>query len=916
MSLTPIYIAGYSEDSGYETDKKPFMLPDQAFPVLENAYVWRNRVKKREGNEKLGRLRRVFLAQSVGNSGASPWTFNVLSAVGVKGNITNITNAANGAVTTANPHNLATGTEIIITDVSGMTEVNGVTFTITSTGATTFNLNVNTLAFGVYTPNSGIWSLANQPNAELECGSVVIVIGGAITFTDQGDGTLTSPTPGNSGVINYVTGSVTLTHTAGAGVATVVDFNYFPSLPAMGIWTRDLTTVNDEQTVFFDTVYAYINTGAGFQEWIPGTVWNGSDSDFFLATNYRGIEPADRLFFVTNFVNTAANPMRYSDGSTWTDFVPLIGGTEVQESLGTVVTPWSAFAGNLTQLPIIKGTVVITVGDITFTDDQEDGTLTGLPPTNSGTINYNTGAITLTFSPVLEEDTPVAATYNFGNFFLFQAKILIPYYGRLLALNTWEGETIGTSTNIYNRCRFSQIGSPVQNDAWRSDIFGKGGFIDAPVAEDIVSATFFKNTLIVFFERSTWQLRYVGEYGLPFLWERISSDFGSESTFSTILFDEGVLTVGDKAIVSSSGTNVARIDEKIPDLVFTFRNANDGIARVHGARNFQKELAFWCYSDANDQEVDQYFPNKVLLANYRNKTFAILRDNITCFGTYQPPDGVTWDDLTAMWDDFNIFWDDADSQSEFPWVVIGNAQGYISYYLKSNVATEGQSLSITAIDLSVTPITLTIINHNLLTGELIYLTDLTFLDALNVPVDTDLNERIFRVTVIDTDTVSLSEWDGEAYAIDFTFTPDATATYVGCGEVTLLPKMTIQTKDFNPFQQQGANLKISYVDLLTDATPDSSVSVNLYINSAINQSANVIVGNRNVETSLTSPYYPAGMLSDYAWHRFFATSAGQYMRVEITYGDDLMNDIDIHNSTFVMNAMQLWMRPGSKNSLG
>ncbi len=860
MSLTPIYISGYSENSGYEADKKPFMLPDQAFPTLQNAYVYRERVKKREGNEKLGRLRRIIQAASLGNSVAVTWTFNIF----------------------------------------GLT-----------------NINKTNPVLDEY-----------QPFAEIECGTVVITMG-AIVLTDQGDGTLTSPTPGNSGIINYITGDVTLTHTAGV-VAATINYNYFPTLPAMGIWTRDLSTVNDEQTIFFDTIYAYINTGTGFQEWIPGTTWSGTDSDFFWAVNYRGIEPSDRLFFVTNFVNDANNPMRYSNGSSWSPFVPVIGGTEQEDSLGTVVTPWLVFNGVLTKLPIIKGTVVITVGDITFTDELENGILTGLPPSNTGTINYATGAIALNFNPALTVDTPVSAKYNNGNLFLFQAEILIPYYGRLLAFNTWEGETIGTSSNIYNRCRFSQIGSPVQNDAWRSDLFGKGGFIDAPTAETITGAEFFKNTLIVFFERSTWQLRYVGEYGLPFIWERISSDFGSESPFGIVLFDEGVLAVGDKAIVTSSGINVSRIDEKIPDLVFTFRNANNGIKRVHGIRNFQKELVFWCYSDSQEQEIGEYFPNKVLLANYRNKTFAILRDNVTCFGTYQPPIGITWDSLDAFWNAPDIFWEDVDSQSQFPFIVCGNAQGYISYYLKKDVVQNEQSLSIQGINITTFPIILTVPNHNLLSGDVIYIEGMHFVTALNVPIPpsgVSLNDSIYQVVFIDTNTISLNKWDAteEDYFQDFTFTPATTSLYVGCGEISLLPKMVIQTKDFNPYTQQGTQLKISYVDLLTDSQiiteeeiPNTvpSVSINLYIDSAINQAANLIVGNKRLETSLPTPYYPKDLTSDYSWHRFFATSAGQFMRIEITYDNALMNDIHTHQSNFTMNAMRLWVRPGARTVLG
>ena len=185
--------------------------------------------------------------------------------------------------------------------------------------------------------------------------------------------------------------------------------------------------MNQQQTIWFDTTYAYIWSGTQFQEFIPGTTWASTDSDFFWGFNYRGTNPQDRLFFVTNFVNTASNPIRYTDGVTWTTFVPLISATQT----------------------------------------------------------------------------------------LFQARIIIAYYGRLLALNTWEGSTAGgagAAVNIYNRCRFSQLGNPVdQTNAWRTDVFGRGGFLDAPVNEQITGATFIKNTLVVDFENTTWQLRYVGD---------------------------------------------------------------------------------------------------------------------------------------------------------------------------------------------------------------------------------------------------------------------------------------------------------------------------------------------------------------------------------------------------------------------
>src|SRR5690348_1713391 len=171
MSLQQILITGSA--SGLVTDKKPYLLNDQAFSRLENAYVWRERVVKRECDRLLGRLRRVFPEASISLSGASPWSI----------------------------------------------------------------LNI----YSTYTP-----PIVAEATAEIEPGSLIITIqaGPDIVFTDQGDGTLTSPTPGNSGTINYVNGDVVLIHTAGPGVPSVASFTYFPGLPVMGIPDREISTIN------------------------------------------------------------------------------------------------------------------------------------------------------------------------------------------------------------------------------------------------------------------------------------------------------------------------------------------------------------------------------------------------------------------------------------------------------------------------------------------------------------------------------------------------------------------------------------------------------------------------------------------------------------------------------------------------
>jgi hypothetical protein len=64
--------------------------------------------------------------------------------------ITGITKANPGVVTCAG-HDLVTGDRIIISGVAGMTQVNGVTFTVTVIDANSFSLGVNTGTYGAYT---------------------------------------------------------------------------------------------------------------------------------------------------------------------------------------------------------------------------------------------------------------------------------------------------------------------------------------------------------------------------------------------------------------------------------------------------------------------------------------------------------------------------------------------------------------------------------------------------------------------------------------------------------------------------------------------------------------------------------------------------------------------------------------------
>ncbi|MCF1193345.1 hypothetical protein LRR18_17280, partial [Mangrovimonas sp. AS39] len=106
---------------------------------------------------------------------------------------------------------LSTGDIVTISGVVGMGELNGNTYTITVTSVNTFTLDgVDATGFDPYIS----------------------------------DGEWISPSAANFGTINYLTGVIVLTHTAGAGVATTASFQYFPTLPVMGL--EDYIDRNEE----------------------------------------------------------------------------------------------------------------------------------------------------------------------------------------------------------------------------------------------------------------------------------------------------------------------------------------------------------------------------------------------------------------------------------------------------------------------------------------------------------------------------------------------------------------------------------------------------------------------------------------------------------------------------------------------
>ena len=541
--MTSNFLIGPVKD-GLRKDLKPYAIPEDAFEVLTNAYQWRGRIVRRDGYDLLGILTVDF--------DSSPTTIL----------LTGLTGAGN-----------------VLTGFSLPTTYIIVPGTVTITDTVTMGLSYS------------------DTNA---------------------DGVLIG-TPSGAGTINYITGEISIGVSTGHTVTAL--FDYYPSLPVMGLRTRELFGIDVQQLIAFDTINAYSFSGGAFGllDSVMPVVWSGLNYQFFWTTNYAN------SFWATNsksglhgwYVTLFANQMGTGLSAT-VDVTAAGNKVAVGDSVYFFnITDSATKANNL----IFAQVIAIDVGsDPDVFTVQATSFPNGVNSFSNGSVTAETGWVLDSQQSITGQDgiryyancttlgnaeldaIPVGNTWvNYNppidaNTVLTGALMIFPYRGYLVFLNTWEFTgSLGVSQNYQQRARWAFFGTPyysspvpntpslsgVNPTVMRSDLFGQGDFSDAPTNELIIGAAFIRDILVVYFERSTWRLRYVNNAQNPFSWERVNVEFGSDCTFGCVPFDKGLMTMGNRGIVISDGNDTLRFDEKIPDDVFNLRQENQTSIPCH-----------------------------------------------------------------------------------------------------------------------------------------------------------------------------------------------------------------------------------------------------------------------------------------------------------------------------------------------
>lgn len=909
-----IYIGNFAK--GLKTNRPPFVIDNDAFPYLNNMYIWRGRAKRKRGTITLGQLQiQVQMVNAQSPTPISAWQYYSIqletgSFPPSTGNL--ITQLNLGASATIVP-----GTLSLIGSIDGKTYID-----TTSTGILT--------------------------------------------------GT------GGGGTVNYATGQIFLGGEGNSFIYGT--FNYYPGNPVMGLEdfipvgsgsnaplllafdTTNSYQYNQTTSSFYNTsFYKYsqnpvVWTGADYQQFwstnypfssqnIAGSLWatNNNPGMHFLSGTYISGSGTKVIEFQFNFPGTAtpfttlvANPVKTLADQLWFNewngtpppanlngfpgYVSAVinaatGTYQVTfDNIVTVTSPSTGIAQMLTNsLPNVDG--------IRWYDGDPTN-LTGLPAlTGTGWVNFSP-PLTAQLSPsgVIVDDLPL------GVYYLAGALAILPFKDRLLFFSPYL-VTSGNPNTFYqleDTVLWSWNGTPYYTNpvpknqmsnvkAYYVDQTGLGGYLPAGIPNPIQTISNNEDVLLIGFGGDGRKTRfiYTGNDLQPFLFYSINSELPSSATFSAVTLDKGALDIGQYGLAMTDQQSSQRVDLEIPDIVFSIRNLDNGAQRVNSQRDFFNE---WIYFSYPTQTSQWYFPTQTLLFNYRDNTWAILYENYTKHGLYRTIKKRTWLNTGfASWMQWRVPWNSPATQPGFPQTIAGNPQGYVLIIgVGTGEAPSGTVLSVTSSG-GVTQIGS--INHCVNVGDY-----LLFQNCLGL---TGINGVIGRVTNVGTQASPTPN----SFIVDIPF---PSGTYGGLGTYTRLSQPTIQTKQFPVYFDQGRQVRILQQKYLLDYTAESQITANIYLsmdaNNAWNDPNNSGVPNGLIYSQLvytcpettnigltpanTNLQTPTSTTQAQIWHRMNTSLIGDTFQIGLTLDDAQMRNLTYATTEITLHGMQFTVERG------
>lgn len=806
-------------NKGLRNDVTPFVIDNDSFPVLENAYQWRGRVKRKRGTFLIGRLTRYFNSTissygSITSFNLAGGAGNLLSAFGLQadGNIIPGTVALRDNTAGNNYTDNSLG--VLTGAPAGTGTINYATGAITIAGGA--SNTINTVSFRYYPdlPALGERDFIDT-NAQFPK---------SIGF-DQ--------------VYSYNVGTV--------APYPIYDVSFYKN-PPTGTYTNYVQKTN-----------------------ITPTSWNGQNYQQFWTVNYQG------AMWATNGV-----PVPFDSTNIGMQFKPIVAVTVTSGTTASLqITGHGLVIGDFLFINEVSTTtginfqtgyvttvtdannVVVTFPNATIATNGTGGIaqyLTSRSSTTKDCIRWYDGDPTngssttpvlngrkgwVNFCPPLSQLAFPTGDLPRGQYYLVGAKLIMPFKGRLMFLGPVVQTSGGSPIYLGDTVIFSQSGAafytasytgdpllptttfnPIlvptnqaaASSAWFEDSFGFGGYESAGTDQNINTVGSNQDVLLIGINTAQTKFVYTGNDIQPFQFFTVNTELGSSSTFSAINMDRGTMTIGTRGIIITTQVSSERLDLEIPDEIFQMNLNNNGLERICSQRDYVNE---WCYFTYRPNYNSTLFPSQTLQYNYRDQSWAIFKESFTSYGIFRETEGYTWATIGQRyptWASWNNPWNAGASTSLQPQVIGGNQQGFL--LVRDEGTGEGFSLYIQSISGNV----ITSPDHGLNENDFVYIA------GCIGTVSPTINGRIFQAQSVTNDTFFAASDENPPLVIS--------GTYLGGGLIKRLYRPFIQTKQFPVSWGMMRKTRLGVQQYLLSATDSAQITLLIFLSQNANDPRN------------------------------------------------------------------------------
>jgi hypothetical protein len=920
-NMTPNQIIVGPINRGLQENRTAFVIDNDSFPVLQNAYQWRGRVLRKRGTSFLNRLSRFV----------------------------DTTNTSYSSVDT-----------IIVDADRNINLITGFGLEASSSFVPTMITLTDTTSGQIFTDPAGDGILVGNAG-----GSGTINYASGIAHFNS------------AGSIGHLI-SASFVYYPGLPVLGLEYFNVTP-IRFSGTLAFDNKYAYNISPFFPYRIYDvsfYKISNVPYNLYAPKTdatpfTFNGQTYQQFWSQNYQG------AFWVTNGVQvplllnnigmqfaSAADITFVSRPDAQTIIVtivncPLVVGDFVflnewtgtsdaaSRSINLQTGYVTAVAGNFALLTVTIKFPLTTIispvnyvpGIIQYLTNRSDNTLDcirwydGDPTNGANPTVLVDGQGWVNFMPPLSRNIFSIAQLPLAQYYLVGARLIQDFKDRLLFIGPVVQAANGSKFYLQDTVIYSQNGTPYYTssfngdpslsttvyspvlvpdnqtaapNAWWEDQPGFGGFIVSGIDQPILSSVKNEDVLLLGAPFNQMRLVYTGNDLLPFQFYLIDSELSTNSSFSTINMGHGSMTRGERGIIITNQREAKRMDLDIPDQIFEINLLNNGAERFTGQRDFLSE---WVYYTYNSNQSEAIYPSQTLLYNYRDHSWAIFNESYTHYGQFVKRTGLTWGTVGAevgTWSAWNNPWSSSTSSVSSAQVIAGNQQGFVVIRqdaIKGNTY-ESDSLFIQAINN--TTATITSIDHGLNENDYIVITGCMGVTALN--------GKIFSVQNVTQNTFDLNSSD----PINI-----GTGTYIGGGLIKKMYVPFIQTKQFPAFWNSARKTRIGVQRYLFTTTRAGKVQLFIYLSQSsdepfnggpifpkINSKNDCLIYTTTVFTcpestnlGLTPANASLMMISDdlgsspqsQIWHRLNTSLIGDTVQLGFTLSDEQMRDINFTN---------------------